>query len=79
MSVLALLIPVSLVLAIVFVAACVIAIRKGQFDDMETPRWKLLFDGPAPGAPEAARRNDSKAPTAESSRETPSPESEVRS
>ncbi|MDB5104904.1 MAG: Cytochrome oxidase maturation protein cbb3-type [Fibrobacteres bacterium] len=45
MSVLLLLIPVSLLLAGTFVALCVASIRSGQFDDLESPRWRVLFDG----------------------------------
>lgn len=45
MSVLLLLIPVSLAMAAGFVALCVTSIRNGQFDDLESPRWRLLFDG----------------------------------
>lgn len=44
MSVLFLLVPVSLALAALFVAACVMSIRAGQFDDLESPRWRMLFD-----------------------------------
>ncbi len=79
MSVLALLIPISLVLAIVFVAACIIAIRKGQFDDMESPRWKLLFDAPPSASPEPPSRSGSPSRKPEHSRKNPSPETEVRS
>ena len=45
MSVIFLLIPVSLALAAVFVGFCLASIRGGQFDDMESPRWRMLFDG----------------------------------
>lgn len=47
MSVLLLLVPVSVSLAALFVAACALSIRKGQFDDLESPRWRMLFDSPA--------------------------------
>jgi cbb3-type cytochrome oxidase maturation protein len=46
MTVLLLLVPVSLGLAALAVAACLISIRAGQFDDLESPRWRLLFDTP---------------------------------
>jgi cbb3-type cytochrome oxidase maturation protein len=45
MSVLLLLIPVSLAMATTFVTLCVLSIRNGQFDDLESPRWRVLFDG----------------------------------
>jgi cbb3-type cytochrome oxidase maturation protein len=45
MSVLLLLIAVSLAMASLFVFLCLASLRSGQFDDMESPRWKVLFDG----------------------------------
>lgn len=50
MSVVLFLVPVSLALAGLFVAACVLSIRNGQFDDLESPRWRILFDAAIPGA-----------------------------
>lgn len=51
MSALLLLIPVSMGLAIAFVFLCLASIRGGQFDDLESPRWRVLFDGaPSAGA-----------------------------
>lgn len=44
MSVLLFLVPVSLLLAALFTAVCVMSIRAGQFDDLESPRWRMLFD-----------------------------------
>lgn len=55
MEVLFVLIPVSIVLAAASVVACLAAIRGGQYDDLESPRWRMLFDdrraseGPAAG------------------------------
>jgi cbb3-type cytochrome oxidase maturation protein len=46
MSVLLLLIPVSVALAAFFVTMCIKAIKQGQFDDMESPAWRMLFDPP---------------------------------
>lgn len=46
MSVLLLLIPVSVALACVFMFICLASIRGGQFDDLESPRWRILFDRP---------------------------------
>jgi cbb3-type cytochrome oxidase maturation protein len=45
MEVLFILIPVSIALASASVVACLVAIRGGQYDDMESPRWRILFDG----------------------------------
>lgn len=58
MSVFLILIPISLALAIAFVFLCLASIRDGQFDDLESPRWRILFEGgptATPGArPDAA-------------------------
>jgi cbb3-type cytochrome oxidase maturation protein len=43
MSAIILLIGISLALSAGFVAACLYSIRDGQFDDLETPRWRLFF------------------------------------
>lgn len=51
MSVLLILVPVSLCLAALSVAACLISIRAGQFDDLESPRWRMLFDSPPAATP----------------------------
>jgi cbb3-type cytochrome oxidase maturation protein len=47
MSVLLLLVSVSLALAALAVAACLISLRAGQFDDLESPKWRMLFDSTA--------------------------------
>ncbi|MCD6023255.1 MAG: nitrogen fixation protein fixS [Fibrobacteria bacterium] len=44
MEVLFFLIPLSVALAAGFTIACLGSIRDGQFDDMESPRWRVLFD-----------------------------------
>lgn len=44
MEVLFLLIPLSVLLAAGFTAACIIAIKKGQYADLESPKWRILFD-----------------------------------
>lgn len=44
MSVIYLLLPVALLLAAAAVIAFVRAVRAGQFDDLETPRWRILTD-----------------------------------
>ncbi len=53
MSVFILLIPVSLAMAVTFVVLCIASIRNGQFDDLESPRWRVLFDGTVEAAPNA--------------------------
>ena len=44
------LLPVAILLATVAVLAFIRAVRAGQFDDLESPRWRLLTedDPPAP-------------------------------
>lgn len=44
MNILILLIPMSLILGIGFVAAFLWAIAKGQFDDLETPAHRILSE-----------------------------------
>ena len=44
MSVIYLLISVSIVVAIVFFIAFIMAVRKGQYDDDYTPSVRILFD-----------------------------------
>jgi len=38
------LIPLGLVLLIAAVAAFFWAVRSGQFDDLESPAWRILLD-----------------------------------
>jgi cbb3-type cytochrome oxidase maturation protein len=44
MSVLYIAIPVALVIALVAVIAFVLQVRNGQYDDLETPAHRMLFD-----------------------------------
>jgi len=44
MSVLFVLVPLALLLATLSVGAFLWAIERGQLDDLETPRWRILFD-----------------------------------
>lgn len=56
MEVLFVLIPVSIGLAAASVVACLAAIRGGQYDDLESPRWRMLFDDRrAPEGPAAEK------------------------
>ncbi|MCD9047409.1 cbb3-type cytochrome oxidase assembly protein CcoS [Luteimonas sp. MHLX1A] len=48
MNILLLLIPISLVLLLAAVAAFVWAVRRGQFDDLDSPAIDILVDEPAP-------------------------------
>ena len=51
MSSLVFLVPISLVLLGVAIWAFVWAVRRGQFDDLETPAVEILVDEPNPDAP----------------------------
>ena len=44
MNIFYLLIGVSLIAALIFLAAFIWAVRSGQFDDNETPSMRVLFD-----------------------------------
>ena len=52
MIILLLLIPLSLMLLAVAVGAFIWAVKRGQFDDLDTPALDILTDDtPPPGAP----------------------------
>ena len=44
MEVILVLIAASLALAIGFLIAFIVSVKKGQFDDQETPAIRILFD-----------------------------------
>jgi len=48
MSVVFVLVPVTLVIAGAAVATYVWAVRRGQFDDLETPAMRMLHDDDEP-------------------------------
>ena len=48
MNALLLLIPLSLVLLVLAIWAFVWAVRRGQFDDLDTPALDILDDDPKP-------------------------------
>lgn len=52
MNIIELLLPMSIMLGTGFVVAFVFAVRSGQFDDVETPARRALFE-----APRAAKSN----------------------
>ena len=45
MSVLVVLIPISVLIAFFFLACFIVASKNGQFDDLETPAFRMLSDG----------------------------------
>lgn len=58
MSILLLLIPLSLVLLVVAVWAFVWAVRKGQFDDLDTPALDILREDEPPPRAEPQRTQE---------------------
>ena len=44
MEIIYLLVPGSLILVIIFLVLYLLAARSGQFDDLDTPQWRALFD-----------------------------------
>ncbi len=55
MNILLLLIPISLLMLVAAVGAFVWAVRRGQFDDLDTPALDILDDHDRPAAPHVAR------------------------
>ena len=54
MNILLMLLPISLVLLVLAIAAFAWAVRKGQFDDLDTPALDILDDAPAKPRAQAA-------------------------
>ena len=46
MSVLLLVLPLSLLVSTLFVVAFMASVRRGEFDDLETPARRMLLDDP---------------------------------
>ena len=44
MSVLYIVLPLAIVMAGVALTAFILSVRKGQFDDLDTPPLRMLFD-----------------------------------
>ena len=62
MNAMFLLIPLSLVLVGLAVAAFFWAVHTGQFDDLDSPAWRMLMDDPPPPDADADADADEKAP-----------------
>ena len=58
MSVIYVVLPLSLLLVAVAVAVFVWATRRGQFDDLETPAVRMLFDDEPVREDETGQPND---------------------
>lgn len=55
MSVILIMIPAALLLAGLGVLAFVIAVKRGQFDDLDTPALRAVFDDDADMNPKSAQ------------------------
>ena len=44
MSILAFLIPLSFIILVLAVGILIWAIRNGQYDDMDSPAWRVVMD-----------------------------------
>jgi cbb3-type cytochrome oxidase maturation protein len=51
MEILLLLVPLSVVLALLIGAAFAWSVKSGQFDDLEGPAWRVIGDDDAPPPP----------------------------
>ncbi|PKG52665.1 MULTISPECIES: cbb3-type cytochrome oxidase assembly protein CcoS [Olleya] len=60
MSVIYILLTVSIVVAIVFFIAFILAIRNGQFDDSYTPSVRMLFEDELVKTTESLTKNNKK-------------------
>ncbi|QEG20424.1 cbb3-type cytochrome oxidase assembly protein CcoS [Mariniblastus fucicola] len=47
MSVLYIALPVALVIALIAIITFVTQVRNGQYDDLDTPQYRMLFDDEA--------------------------------
>ena len=52
MNILLLLVPLSLMLLLLAIGAFVWAVKRGQFDDLDTPGLDILVDDDEPSPPE---------------------------
>ncbi len=68
MAILLMLIPISLVLLGAAVGAFVWAVKRGQFDDLDTPALDILEDNDRP-APPAVKAGDDRRGSADPARE----------
>ncbi len=63
MAILLMLIPISLVLLGLAVAAFAWAVKRGQFDDLDTPALDILEDNDRPAPPPQRGPENSSGPT----------------
>ena len=56
MSVLYIVLPMALLIAAGMLWAFIRSVKQGQFDDLETPAWRVLFDDEPVDKPEAGEQ-----------------------
>ncbi len=44
MSVLFIVVPLAIIVAAIFLTAFIVSVRRGQYDDLDTPPVRMLFD-----------------------------------
>ena len=59
MSALFLVLPLALLVSALAVVAFVLAVKRGEFDDLKTPARRMLLDDTEPDGSEAARHQKS--------------------
>lgn len=63
MNIIFILIPLGLILLLLAVIAFFWAVRSGQFDDLDSPAWRVVLDDDrAPGAGPEAAASDAETP-----------------
>ena len=62
MSIILVLIPLSIVFAVAFLAAFIWAVRSGQYEDTCTPSMRLLLDDRATKPPDGKNFSNTKKP-----------------
>ncbi|KZZ46099.1 MAG: cbb3-type cytochrome oxidase assembly protein CcoS [Saccharospirillaceae bacterium] len=67
MDIIYVLVPLSLVLLSIAVGIFFWAVRSGQFDDMDSPAHKILFDDDEPEAPSSRQPEQPRANTSQTS------------
>jgi len=59
MNIIFILIPLGLILLLLAVAAFFWAVRSGQFDDLESPAWRVVLDDDRAPPPETTNQQGS--------------------
>lgn len=57
MTVLFIVLPIALVLAAAGLAAFLWAVRQGQYDDLDTPPYRMIFDDDEPALHKTQQRS----------------------